>query len=206
MKPTVLRAFLLQLLFQSVFAANIRAIFLFKDVLKSNTTALRTSGFNSLIMFGVGIVSNGDIMYYSNTPGSKDTLIASRGSYVGGDALAEKVRSLKAGNDTGVNRLEISMNSQNVKNLMASPGSGADTPLYRNFAALKEAWNLDAVNNDDESIYDVASTVKFAKMLGEVGYKYTIAPYTNMRFWSSLKTQLNSGLQEPHLLLDRTYL
>ncbi|KAK1760081.1 hypothetical protein QBC47DRAFT_289438 [Echria macrotheca] len=197
---------LIHLIVPLVLAENIRAIFLFKDVLKSDTTALRTSGFNSLIMFGVGILSNGDIMYYSNTPGSKDTLIASKGAYVGGDALAQKVRSFKTGNDTGVNRLEISMNSQNIKNLMSSPGPGADTPLYRNFAALKEAWTLDAVNNDDESLYDVASTIKFAKMLGQIGYKYSISPYTNTRFWSSLKTQINSGLQEPNLLMDRVYL
>lgn len=184
---------------------SIRAIYLFKDVLKSNTTALKMSGFNSLIIFGVGILDDGGIMYYSNTPGSSDVLIATNGSYVGGDALSEKVRSFKTG-DTGVNRVEISMNSQHVKDLVQSPGTGSETPLYRNFAALKEAWDLDAVNNDDESIYDVSSTVAFAKMLGSAGYKYTIAPYTNTNFWVSLKTQANQGLSEPNLLLDRVYL
>ena len=157
-------------------------------------------------MFGLGILSNGDIMYYSNTPGSKDTLVASNGAYIGGDALAEKVRSFKTGNSTGVNRVEVSMNAQNVKQLMSKPGSGADTPLYRNFAALKTAWSLDAVNNDDESIYDVGSTVAFAKMLGNVGLKYTTAPYTNTRFWQSVGSQINSGLKEPNMLLDRVYL
>ena len=201
----LLRALLLELLLGCALAANIRAIFCFKDVMKSNTTALKTSGFNTLIMFGIGILDNGDIKYYSNTPGSQDVVVASGGSYVGGAALAEKVRSFKEGT-TGVNRVEISMNSQHVKNLMAKPGPGADTPLYRNFAALKTAWGLDAVNNDDESLYDVASTVAFAKMLGTVGYKYTIAPYTNTRFWTSLVTQANSGLKEPDLLLDRVYL
>ncbi|KAK4186741.1 UDP-3-O-N-acetylglucosamine deacetylase [Podospora australis] len=183
-------------------AGNIRAIFLFKDVMKSNTTAIKTSGFNTLIMFGVGILANGDIMYYSNTPGSKDVLIASKGSYVGGDALAEKVRSFK--NASRVNRLEVSMNSQNVRNLMNNPGPNENSPLYQNFKALKEAWTLDAVNNDDESLYDVASTINFGKMLGRIGYKYTIAPYTNQRFWISLRQQLNPSGQEP--LLDRAYL
>ncbi|KAI1478646.1 hypothetical protein F4774DRAFT_384627 [Daldinia eschscholtzii] len=208
----LLRALLFELLFQHVSAtvnatasSSIRAIYLFKDVLKSNTAALKTSGFNSLIIFGVGILENGDIMYYSNTPGSKDTLIASDGAYVGGTALSDKVRSFKTG-DTGVNRLEISMNSQHVRELTRSPGTGSETRLYRNFEALKTAWDLDAVNNDDESIYDVTSTAAFAKMLGTIGYKYTIAPYTNTGFWRSLKTQVNSGLQEPNLLLDRVYL
>ncbi|KAF2018195.1 hypothetical protein BU24DRAFT_421205 [Aaosphaeria arxii CBS 175.79] len=199
------RLLLLQLLAQYAFAASIRSIFLFKDVMKSNTTALKTSGFNSVIMFGVGILGDGGIMYYSNTPGSSDVLVASGGAYVGGDALAAKVRSLKEG-DTGINRIEISMNSQHVRDLMSKPGPGVDTPLYRNFAALKKAWSLDAVNNDDESLYDVASTVTFAKMLGNAGYKYTIAPYTNTNFWRSVTTQLNQGLKEPDLLMDRVYL
>lgn len=206
MKRNILTgALLFELFIQFTFAASIRSIYLFKDVMKSNTTALKTSGFNSLIMFGVGILDNGDIKYYSNTPGSKDVVIASNGAYVGGDALAEKVRSFKAG-DTGINRLEISMNSQHVRDLMSKPGPGADTPLYRNFKALKTAWSLDAVNNDDESIYDVASTVSFAKMLSNVGYKYTIAPYTNTGFWVNVKNQINQGLKEPDLVLDRVYL
>jgi len=214
MKPTTLTGLLLNLLFaaQNVVAAeNIRAIFLFKDVMKSNTTALRTSGFNTLIMFGVGIKANADIMYYSNTPGSVDVVVASGGVYTGGVALSEKVRSLKANTTTtttsGVTRIEVSMNSQNIKNLMATPGSGSGTTLYKNFAALKEAWGLDAVNNDDESLYDVPSTVAFGKMLGKMGYKYTIAPYTNLGFWQRLKTQLNQGLTaETEWLLDRVYL
>ena len=193
------------LLLQYVFAASIRSIFLFKDVMKSNTIALKTSGFNALIIFGVGVLDNGDIKYYSNTPGSQDVLVASNGAYIGGDALADKVRSFKTG-DTGIDRLEISMNAQNIRSLMANSGPGTETPLYFNFKALKTAWSLDAVNNDDESIYDVASTVAFAKMLGGIGYKYTIAPYTNTPFWTTVKTQLNTDLKEPNLLLDRVYL
>ncbi|KAF2280652.1 uncharacterized protein EI97DRAFT_366861 [Westerdykella ornata] len=174
--------------------------------MKSNTVALRTSGFNTFIIFGVGVRNNGDIMYYSNTPGSQDVLLTSNGTYVGGDALAEKVRSFKTGNVTGVDRLEISMNAQNIRNLLANPGPSPGTTLYRSFKALKAAWSLDAVNNDDESIYDIASTVTFAKLLGNIGYKYTIAPYTNINFWNTIKAQINSGLAEPSLLLDRVYL
>lgn len=201
---TLVRALLFELLVPIVLGQNIRAIYLFKDVMKSDTKSLQTSGFNSVIMFGVGILDDGGIMYYSNTPGSSDVLVATNGSYVGGDALAEKVRSLKSAPGTGINRVEISMNSQHVADLMRSPGPGSDTPLFRNFAALKEAWGLDAVNNDDESIYDVSSTVAFGKMLGEAGYKYTAAPYTNQNFWVQVINQINSGQSEP--LLDRAYL
>ncbi|KAI1495983.1 hypothetical protein F5X99DRAFT_401846 [Biscogniauxia marginata] len=206
------RALLLELLLHHVSSAlgaaasSIRSIYLFKDVLKSDTVSLTTSGFNTLIIFGVGILDNGDIMYYSNTPGSSDVLIASNGAYVGGAELADKVRSFKSENSTDIGRVEISMNAQHVSELMSNPGPGATTALYHNFAALKTAWGLDAVNNDDESIYDVESTVAFARMLGTIGYKYTIAPYTNSRFWVSVKTQVNNGLAEPDLLLDRVYL
>lgn len=196
---------LLELLLHPVFGANIRAIYLFKDVLKSNTTALTTSSFNTLIIFGVGVLEDGSIMYYSNTPGSTDVKVASNGAYTGGAALAAKLKSFKAA-DSPITRLEISMNSQHIKNLMSKPGPGANTPLYQNFAALKTAWGLDAVNNDDESLYDVSSTLAFAKMLGSIGYKYTGAPYTNTAFWKALVSQANQGLSGTNLLFDRTYL
>jgi hypothetical protein len=199
-------ALLFQFQLQHVFAASIKTIFLFKDVLKSNTAALKTSGFNTLIIFGIGVLDNGDIKYYSNTPGSKDAVVASNGAYVGGNALAEKIRSFKTGNDTNIDRIEISMNAEHIRKLMASPGTGPETPLFRNFKALKLAWNLDAVNNDDEKYYDVGNTVSFAKMLGSAGYKYTIAPYTKSAFWATVKSQLNQGLKAPDLLLDRVYL
>ncbi|KKY38371.1 putative coagulation factor 5 8 type domain-containing protein [Diaporthe ampelina] len=199
------RALLFQILICNVLATNIRSLFLFKDVLKSNTSAIKTSGFNTLIIFGVGVLENGDIMYYSNTPGSTDVLIASDGAYVGGTELSDKVRSFKT-DTTDVDRVEISMNAQHIKELVASPGTGSSTRLYRNFAALKEAWGLDAVNNDDESIYDVDSTVAFGRMLGDIGYKYTISPYINFNFWESVLAQLNSDLAEPDRLLDRIYL
>ncbi|KAK4641296.1 hypothetical protein QC761_611130 [Podospora bellae-mahoneyi] len=169
--------FLFPIIWHLALAASVRSIFLFKDVMKSNTTALKTSGFNTLIMFGLGILSNGDIMYYSNTPGNQDVRVGSGGVYVGSDALAQKVRSLKTG-ETGVTRLEISRNAQNVRNLIMTPGPEPETPF----------------------------SVAFGRMLGQIGYKYTIAPYTNAQFWLNVKNQLNQGLKEQNWLLDRVYL
>lgn len=204
MKHHISLSFVLSVLFvhYATAADNIRAIFLFKDVMKSDIAALKTSGFNTLIIFGIGILDNGDMKYYSNTPGIQDALVVSKGVYIGGTALAEKVRSLKTGNETDVNRLEISMNSQHVKNLISKPGPGAGTPHFQNFEALKTGWSLDAVNNDDEPLYDVTSTVSFAKMLAKIGYKYTIAQYTNTKFSQSVTRQLNTGLTESNLVMD----
>ena len=143
-------------------------------------------------------------MCYSNTPGSKDTLVASAGAYVGGDALAAKVRSFKTNNTTTttVDRVEISTNAQNIRNLMAAPGPGPATPLYRNLAALRAAWALDAVNNDDESIYHADSTVAFGRMLGAVGLRYSIAPYDGgaVSFWAAVRSRVGAAV------LDRVYL
>lgn len=63
--------------------------------------------------------------------------------------------------------------------------------MYKNFKALKNAIpEIDAVNNDDEYCYDVATAVKFHQMMYELGYKTTIAPYTNRSFWENLVSQL----------------
>ncbi|KAI0143642.1 hypothetical protein GGR57DRAFT_346020 [Xylariaceae sp. FL1272] len=43
-------------------------------------------------------------------------------------------------------------------------------------------------------------------MLGQIGYSYTIAPYTNSGFWTSLIQKTNSGLLESNPLIDRVYL
>ncbi len=190
--------------------AGIRSLFLFKDVLESNATALATSGFNTLILFSFGVLGNGDVVYYTtNTKaGGSHTTVAANGAYVGGDALAARVQSFKRAPSAAVNRVEICMSSsgtafQNVSALLRRDGRGPATVLARNFAALRAAWALDAFNNDDESVYDVASTVRFAQLLGAAGYRYTAAPYTNMRFWTAVHAQLNETTPG---LLDRIYL
>lgn len=188
--------------------ASIRSIFLFKDVLESNTTALMTSGFNTVILFSFGVLGNGDVVYYTTNTvtGGIHTTVASNGSYVGGTSLAAKVQSFKSAPLSSINRVEVSMSSsgtafQNVSALIRRDGTGAETVLARNFAALQAAWSLDAFNNDDESVYDVASTVRFAQLLSMAGFPhYTISPYTNMRFWAAVLKGI------PGDTLDRVYL
>ena len=63
--------------------------------------------------------------------------------------------------------------------------------MYKNFKALKNAIpEIDAVNNDDEHCYDVATAVKFHQMMYTLGYKTTVAPYMNRSFWENLVSQL----------------
>ena len=51
---------------------------------------------------------------------------------------------------------------------------------------------IDAIDFDDENSYDAPSTVRFAVMLGKLGYKVTINPYTNNVYWISLVSEINT--------------
>ena len=63
-----------------------------------------------------------------------------------------------------------------------------------NFKALKDQLpEIDAVNNDDEHCYDVTTAVRFHAMMKQLGYRTTVAPYTNKDYWQSLVSQLNSA-------------
>ncbi|KAI2631285.1 hypothetical protein GGS21DRAFT_544637 [Xylaria nigripes] len=137
--------------------------------MKSNTTVPKTYGFNTAVIFGVGILDNGDIMvwHFSIQPPSSMVTRSSFTNYnpeVGEDALAAKMQSFKTGT-ADINQVEISVNSQN-------------------FVALKATWDLHAVNNNDESIYDINTTIQFAQMLDEIG---------------------NDGPAVPDILLDHAY-
>ncbi|KAK1978715.1 coagulation factor 5/8 type domain-containing protein [Colletotrichum cereale] len=188
---------------------NVKSIFLFKDVLQSNTTALKTSGFDSLVIFRIGVLDNGDLVYYSTGDAGEavDAPVVTNGTYVGGTALADKIQSFKTGT-THIDRIEVSLVShdttfQNIRDLFNADGPGPDTVLYRNFEILKTEWDLDAFNNDDEGVYDVSSTVGFAQMLGAIGYRYSIAPYTNSPFWAAVKRGIDAVAPG---LFDRVYL
>ncbi|KAI5924573.1 coagulation factor 5/8 type domain-containing protein [Camillea tinctor] len=188
---------------------GVKGIFLFKDVLQSNTTALKTSGFNTLLIFRIGVLESGGLVYYSTGDAGEavDAPVVTDGAYVGGSALAEKIKSFKT-SPTTIDRVEVSLVShdttfQNIRSLVSAEGTGANTTLFRNFDALRTAWGVDAFNNDDESVYDVASTVSFAGILARIGYQYSIAPYTNSGFWATIKDEINQSTPD---LLDRVYL
>jgi hypothetical protein len=63
----------------------------------------------------------------------------------------------------------------------------------RNFAALKTVmpW-IDAIDFDDEELYEVETTVPFASMLYEVGFTVTFCPYSQESFWIECLAQLEA--------------
>jgi hypothetical protein len=165
--------------------------------------AMRASGFSTMILWSIHIHSNGDLVL-------NDVPIFSNGAYNGSDASwPSKVASLKT-SPTSVTRIEFSVGAggtadfETIESLVASQGTGPSSILYKNFSALRAAIPAtDAIDFDDESNYDVASTVAFGVMLADLGYKVTLCPYTNSSFWTSVYNQTNG--QRPGVV-DRVLL
>ncbi|HEX8868234.1 MAG TPA: lysyl endopeptidase [Lentzea sp.] len=160
---------------------------------------LRASGFTTVILWSFHVHANGDLVY-------NDIPVVQNGRYVGDPGWPARLRTLKQA-PTSVNRIEVSIGAwsvpdwENIAKLISSQGTGSSSILYRNFQALKAATGADAINNDDESFYQVAPTAAFARMAVGLGYsKFTLAPYTNSSFWASLKNNLGGTI------VDRVYL
>ena len=163
--------------------------------------ALRASGYTTVMLWTIHVnATSGNLIY-------NDQLVVSNGVYVGNAAWPAQLATLKAG-PTSVNRIEWSVASApsggndflNIQTLMNTYGTNTTSILYSNFLALKIATGADAVDYDDETLYDVPTAVKFGQMLSSIGYKVTLCPYTNPTFWQSVYNQLGSGV------VDRVYL
>lgn len=158
----------------------------------SAVAGLKTSGWNGLILFTMSVQANGDVV-------AGGTLIASGGVYRGPSNWGANVAAVKTP-PTTVYRYECAIGAwgdqsfTNIKNLIASQGTGSGSILYRNFQALKNAVpGIDAINFDDEMTYDIGSATAFGQMLNGLGYKVSLAPYTQQAFWVQLKNNLGSG-------------
>lgn len=191
--------------------AGIKELWLVYDPRGEDVNAIKSAGFDTLVLFQVVVKPNATIEYFANNSpddGSPSAVLADNGEYVGGQELASLFGSFKNGNTT-VNRLEFSFCQgaysegtwTNIQGLLASEGTGSDSMLYRNLVALKEALGVDAINDDDEALYDVSSTVQFANLLSDIGLRFTTAPYTNQPFWQEVVSGINNTT-----LYDRTYL
>ena len=156
-----------------------------------NIEELRNSGFNELIVWSVEVGSTGDLNLNGEFP------LTSDGGYIGNETYPDFPADLKKIKRGKVKRVTLSIGSsnygdwENVKALVDAQGTGRDSILYKDFAALKAALPLDAIDFDDENGYDSSSTIKFAVMLGKLGYKVTMNPYTNSGYWTSVVSQIN---------------
>ena len=162
---------------------------------KKNINELSTSGFNEVLIWSVEVNSTGDLNLDGGFP------LTSAGVYIGDKTYphfpADLAKIKKSGK---VTRFNLSIGSSNygdfedIKALVDSQGTGKDSILYKDFVAIKAALPIDAVDFDDENSYDSESTIKFAVMLGKLGYHVTMNPYTNNSYWISVVSQINTQL------------
>ena len=180
-------------------AESVRGLYVGNEFYPPNAATELTakqSGFNRLFLFTLHVQNNGDITY-------NDTVVVKDGTYVGDPTWGARLAAVK--NDGRINRIEACIGSygsgafDNIKTYINSQGTGPSSLMYRNFLAFKNATGVDAFQYDDEKTYDTASAVAFGKMLGGLGVKVTLCPYTQQTFWVNVRKQLGS-------LVDAIYL
>lgn len=198
MKKSILLALSLMLVFADSFAQKqVSGIYAGGHIRRGRPgtiTKLRNSGFTYLILFNVNVEADGTLTTDGET-------ICKDGQYVFDQTqpyYQEDVANLKA-EHSSISRIEICIGGWgngsygNIRNLINSQGTGATSILYKNFKALKQAVpEIDAVNNDTEQDYDAESAAKFHIMMYRLGYKTTIAPYTNMSYWTQLVSKIRA--------------
>lgn len=155
--------------------------------------ALRSSGYSTVMLWCIHVdATTGDLIY-------NDQRIVSGGAYVGNSAWPSQLATLKTA-PTSVSRIEVSVSSwgvndfQAIQQLMNNYGTNTTSILYKNFKALKTATGADAIDYDDETLYDVTTAVKFGQMLAGMGYKVTLCPYSMPSFWQGVYNQLGRNI------------
>ena len=160
---------------------------------KNNINELRNAGFQEVIVWNIGVNSSGDLNF------NGEFMVCSGGSYVGGNTHPDFTGNMAILKQGAVKRVTFCVGSanygvfQNIRDLINSQGTGPGSILYRNFWALKNAIPaLDAIDFDDENCYDTSTMVQFAVMLGNLGFKVSLCPYTDGSFWENVCSQVNS--------------
>jgi hypothetical protein len=156
---------------------------------------LKGSGFTCVVVWTIHIDASGNLNFNAEFP------LVQNGSYIGASTypnFASDIASLKTA-PTSINRVEFCLSAwgsstfANIRDLINAQGTGPASILYRNFQAIKNAFpTVDAIGFDDESTYDVSSATAFAVMLGGLGFKVTLVPYTAASFWTGVATNTNN--------------
>lgn len=172
-----------------VFGAH-KAAFVATGLWNEQVAAMRKSGFDTVICWSLHVNSSGQLSL------NNDPLIYSDSSYNSafwGQWSKNNMALLKT-QPTSITRIEFSVGSagaadfEGIEHLVNTQGTGPTSTLYKNFAKLLEIYpQIDAINFDDESNYDVPTTTQFAVMLADLGYKITFCPYSRRStFWGPL--------------------
>ena len=181
-------------------------------------TNLRNSGYTTAILFNVNVEEDGslttDFNWSNQQAAEAGGIMCQDGEYVFGKYQPNYIKDITnlLTAPTSISRLEFCIGGWgngsygNIKKLVERDGTGEETILYRNFKALHEALpQVVAVNNDQEQDYDVNAAAAFHLMLAEIGFKTTIAPYTNKSFWQRLVAKLNADSEICEIVYLQTY-
>ncbi len=161
-----------------------------KDQRVDTIKDLKRSGFTMVEIWTIHVFANGELNFNAEFPLVRD------GEYIGGKKYSDfknDVASLKQGS-SNITKINFGLSGwgsktfDNIKSLIKVHGTGKSSVLYRNFRALRENFpDVDAIDFDDESTYDLPSATKFGIMLSEIGFKVSIAPYAMKdTFWAPL--------------------
>ncbi len=156
---------------------------------------LKSSGMTEVIVWNIWVKDSGDLNFNMEFP------LVTDGKYVGDKTypdFADAMKSLKD-SDSAVRTLNFGIGSSAgdifavIEGLIDKEGTGPDSSLYKNFAALKEAIpSIDALDYDDEENYDLDSMKEFSLMLNGLGYDVTVCPYMDSSFWADEIKATNS--------------
>lgn len=156
---------------------------------------LRNSGYTVVVVWTIHIDASGNFNFNAEFP------LIQNGTYIGASSypnFVDDMARLKSA-PTTINRLEFCLSAwgsatfTNIKNLINAQGTGSTSTLYKNFQALRNTFPMvDAIGFDDESAYDVSSATALAVMLGNLGFKVSLVPYTNASYWTSVATNTNN--------------
>ncbi|MEZ4401567.1 MAG: alkaline phosphatase family protein [Kofleriaceae bacterium] len=160
-----------------------------------NLADVQGSGFTTIILWSFHVSEAGDISFNDTHD------IVSKGVYGGDPTWPGNVAALKA-NGSAVTSVWASVGAGGVGDfgsigkLIAAEGIGPNSILYRNFAALRDAFTVDGVcaidgiDFDNEDDLDATVMVEFATMLFGLGFKVTFCPYMAPSIWVDALRQL----------------
>ena len=161
----------------------------------NNINEIKNSGFTEVIVWNIEVKTNGDLNFNGEFP------LVSNGVYIGGQTHPDFAGNMAVLKQGTVKRVTFSIGSSNVGDwqdvtaLVNAQGTGPDSILYKNFAALKAAIPaLDALDFDDENSYNTPTTIAFGVMLGGLGYHVNPDPFTNNSYWINVVAQINAQL------------
>ncbi|HEX8083477.1 MAG TPA: hypothetical protein VF529_04250 [Solirubrobacteraceae bacterium] len=152
--------------------------------------AVRASGFSTVVIWTIHVWPDGSF-HFTDPP------IVQDGEWVGDTTWPGLYSRIKQA-PSSVDRLLFCVGSAdagdfgNIGELIKLHGTGSDTELYRNFAALRQAIpEIDGIDFDDEEGVDPATIVPLAQMLHEIGYEVTFCPYAEQDTWIECLKTLN---------------